>query len=291
MDKRDWQILQKLYEEKNITKVAESMFMSQPALTKRIQQMELEYKVKIVHRGKKGIQFTPQGEYLVKYAFEMIKRDIEVQNDLANMDNEISGTLRLGVSSFITRKIPPVLKEFKSKYPKVNFSLNTNWSNQIFNQIYNREIHIAFVRGDYKWLGGKRLLLEENLTLVSHDKVDLEDLPTLPRIDYNCDIKLIELIDTWWTENFSVPPKIGIRVDKTDTCRAMVANDLGYAIMPGLVVKNSEDLYQLPLNDKNGKPIIRPTWMLYHEDDYHLKLVKTFIEFMDEINFQKMIAE
>ncbi|MDE5054537.1 LysR family transcriptional regulator [Niallia taxi] len=291
MDKRDWQILQKLYKEKNITKVAESLFMSQPALTKRIQQIEAEYKVTIVHRSKKGIQFTPQGEYLVNYADEMIKRDIEVQDHLANMDDEISGTLRLGVSSFITRKIPPVLKEFKSRHPKVNFSLTSKWSSQIFNQVYNHEIHIGFVRGDYKWIGGKRLLLEENLSLVAHSKVDLEDLPSLPRIDYICDVKLQDMIDTWWSENFSVPPKVGIKVDKTDTCREMVAHDLGYAIMPSLVIKNTGNLYQLPLNDKDNNPITRHTWMFYNQDDYNLKLVKTFIEFMDEINFQDMISK
>ncbi len=291
MDQRDWHILQMLYREKNITKLAESLFMSQPALTKRIQQIENEYKVKIIHRGKKGIQFTPQGDYLVDYAIEMLKRDTEVRDHLANMDTEISGTIRLGVSNLITRKIPPVLKEFKKRYPKVEFSLTSNWSNKIYNQLYNHEVHIGFVRGDYKWTGGKRLLLVENLALVSHSKVELDELPQLPRIDYNCDVKLKDMIDTWWSENYSVPPKVGIKVDKTDTCKEMVINDLGYAIMPSLVVKNTSDLYQVALKDKNGDPITRETWMLYNEDDYELKLVRSFIEFMEEINFQQMISK
>ena len=291
MDKRDWHILQMLYIEKNITKVAGNLFISQPALTKRIQQIENEYEVKIIHRGKKGIQFTPQGEYLVNYAAEMLERELEVKDHLKNMDTEISGTLRLGVSGFITRQIPPVLKQFKSRYPKVKFSLTTIWSNQIYNQVYNHEIHIGFVRGDYTWNGGKKLLLTENLVLVANDKIEVSELPLLPRIDYNCDVKLKDLIDNWWAENFTVPPMVGIKVDKTDTCREMVANDLGYAIMPSLVVKNQGELYETTLKDKEGKPIIRETWMLYNEDDYELNLVRTFIEFMDEINFQQLITK
>ena len=291
MDKRDWHILQMLYIEKNITKVAGNLFISQPALTKRIQQIENEYEVKVIHRGKKGIQFTPQGEYLVNYAAEMLERELEVKDHLKNMDIEISGTLRLGVSGFITRQIPPVLKQFKSRYPKVKFSLTTNWSNQIYNQVYNHEIHIGFVRGDYTWNGGKKLLLTENLVLVANDKIEVSELPLLPRIDYNCDVKLKDLIDNWWAENFTVPPMVGIKVDKTDTCREMVANDLGYAIMPSLVVKNQGELYETTLKDKEGKPIIRETWMLYNEDDYELNLVRTFIEFMDEINFQQLITK
>jgi DNA-binding transcriptional LysR family regulator len=280
-----------LNREKNITKVAGNLFMSQPALTKRIQQIEKEYAVKVIHRGKKGIQFTPQGEYLVKYAIEMIERDLEVKDHLNNMDTEIAGTLRLGISGFITRQIPPVLKQFKSKCPKVNFSLTTNWSSQIYNQVYNHEVHIGFVRGDYTWNGGKKLLLTENLSLVSNHKIEVCELPMLPRIDYNCDVKLKDLIDTWWAENFKVPPNVGMKVDKTDTCREMVANDLGYAIMPSLVVKNQGELYETVLKDKKGNPIIRETWMLYNEDDYEINLVRTFIEFMDEINFQQMISK
>ncbi|MBM7652046.1 substrate-binding domain-containing protein [Neobacillus cucumis] len=227
----------------------------------------------------------------MKYAAEMIEREQKVKDHLNNMDTEISGTLRLGVSGFITRQIPPILKQFKNRYNKVNFSLTTNWSNQIYNQVYNHEIHIGFVRGDYTWKGGKKRLLTENLVLVANDKIELSDLPSLPRIDYNCDVKLKDLIDTWWAENFILPPMVGIKVDKTDTCREMVANDLGYAIMPGLVVNNHGNLYETALKDKEGNPIIRETWMLYNEDDYELNLVRTFIEFMDEINFQQMITK
>lgn len=289
MINRDWHILQMLYIEKNITKAARNLFISQPALTKRLQQIEKEFEVKIVHRGQKGIQFTPQGEYLVEYTKEMIKREKEAKDQLANMSKEISGTIRLGLSNFITRKIPPVLKMFKEKYPKVNFELTSNWSSKIYEQIYSNEIHIGFVRGDYKWKGEKELLLVENLALVSYKKVELEDLPLLPRVDYICDVKLQDMIDTWWAENYKVPPKLGIKVDKTDTCMEMVANDLGYAILPSLVVKN-ENLYQVTLENQDNKPIIRETWMLYHEEDYNLKLIKTFVEFMVEINFQKIIS-
>lgn len=291
MDSKDWYILQMLYEQNNITKSASNLFISQPALTKRLQNMEEEFCIKIVYRGQKGIQFTPEGEYLVGYAKEMIKREQQIKDELKNMNEEFSGTIRLGLSNFITRQIPPVLKMFKERYPKVEFKLVSTWSSEIYNKIFNREIHIGFVRGDYKWKGRKQLLLVENLALVSYKKVELDELPYLPRVDYNCDVKLQEMIDAWWAENYRVPPCIGIKVDKTDTCREMVANDLGYAIMPSLVLKKSEDLYQIALKDKNNKPIIRETWMLYNEEGYNLKLVKTFVEFMAEINFQEMISQ
>lgn len=291
MNSKDWYMLQTLYREKNITKSANNLFVSQPALTKRIQQIEKEFGIEIVHRRQKGVQFTPQGEYLVKYAENMIKEEQELKDKLANMNEEISGTIRLGMTSFITRQIPPVLKRFKERYPKVDFKLTSGWSNEIYNQIYNQEIHIGFVRGDYKWKGMKELLLVENLALVSYKKIKFSELPNLPRIDYNSDVKLQEMIDKWWGENYNVPPNIGIKVDKTDTCREMVANDLGYAIMPSVILKKSDNLYNVPLKDQSNNPIIRETWMLYNEEGYKLKLVRSFLEFMKEINFQEIISK
>ncbi|RBN36768.1 LysR family transcriptional regulator, partial [Priestia megaterium] len=55
MDDRDWLILQVLYREKNITKAAKELFISQPALTHRLQQMEKEFHVQIVNRGRRGV--------------------------------------------------------------------------------------------------------------------------------------------------------------------------------------------------------------------------------------------
>ncbi|WP_238933669.1 helix-turn-helix domain-containing protein [Brevibacillus choshinensis] len=68
MDDRDWQVLHILYNQKNITKTAQLLFITQPALTKRLMQIEEEFGVKIVNRGIKGVHFTPEGELLAKRA-------------------------------------------------------------------------------------------------------------------------------------------------------------------------------------------------------------------------------
>jgi DNA-binding transcriptional LysR family regulator len=286
METRDWLILKVLNEENNITKTAENLYISQPALTKRLQQIEKEFGVQIVHRGRRGVHFTPQGEYLVKCADEMLNRLVEIKDKISNMDDEVVGTLRLGVTNFITRhKLPKVLKLFKDQYPKVEFKVNSGWSSDIYNQVYNQEVHVAFVRGDYKWQDQKYLLLQENLCIASAHPIDLKELPRMPRIEYKADVKLKELINNWWTENYSEPPLIGIEVDKTDTCREMVINGLGYAIMPSLVLSETKDICKINLEMKDGTPILRDTWMFYHEEFMELKLVRTFVEFVKSQTF------
>ena len=72
MDERDWSILLTLYEEKNITRAAKKLFISQSSLTSHIHDIEARFGVKVVVRSKQGVTFTEEGEYLVQCAREMI---------------------------------------------------------------------------------------------------------------------------------------------------------------------------------------------------------------------------
>lgn len=74
MDQKDWKVLKLLHEEKNITKTAEKLFVSQPSLSYRLKNLEKEMGADIIFKTKTGIEFTSEGEYLVKYAKEMLQK-------------------------------------------------------------------------------------------------------------------------------------------------------------------------------------------------------------------------
>ncbi|MDN3015488.1 LysR family transcriptional regulator [Paenibacillus sp. BSR1-1] len=290
MDEQDWIILKVLYEKKNITKTAESLYISQPSLTKKIQQIEKEYQTEIVKRGTKGVHFTPQGEYLAQCADEMLNRLQQIKDTVSNMGEEVSGTLRLGVSNYITRhKLPHLLKLFREQFPKVNYKVTTGWSRDVFNLAYNGDVHIGMVRGDYQWSDSKFLLFEENLCVASLEKIEIRDLPSLPRIEYETDALLKTMIDNWWSGQFSKAPFIGMEVDKADTCMEMVVNGLGYGILPSVLVQDHQNLHLIILKDKKGNPIVRRTWMFYHEKSLETKIVKEFVEFIKKLDFKSTI--
>lgn len=279
MDHRDWEILDILYNQKNITKTAQMLFFTQPALTKRIMQIEAEFNVKIVNRGVKGVSFTPQGEFLAQRASEMITAIRSIKDDVLNMSEEVVGTLRLGVSIFFGKyKLPGLLKQFKQQYPQVDYQVETGFSKDIFNLVYNHNVHIGFVRGDYSWPGPKHLLFEEKIIVISTERINLEDLPNLPRIDYHSDFLYKSLIDKWWSENYIKPPRISMKVDRGDTCREMVLNGLGYAIMPSMFVSDRNDICKIEIMDSMGQPITRNTWMFYHEQALENRIVKAFVD-------------
>nr|WGE04272.1 LysR family transcriptional regulator [Bacillus subtilis] len=285
MDDRDWLILHTLYKEKSITKIGKSLFIAQPTLTKRLQQIEKEMDVKIVNRGIKGVQFTPEGEYLAKQAADMLNRLRKIKEDLKNSNNQVVGTLRLGVSNFISKyKLPYLLKRFKDQYPHVEFQVETGYSRDIFNLLYNQQVHIGFIRGEYSWPDQKYLLFDEKLCIASKSNINIEDLPLLPRIDYRTDSLYKQLVENWWAERYLQPPYIAMVVDQGDTCKEMVANGLGYAIMPSLFLENVEDIHKIYLTDKEGKPIIQKTWMLYHQESLELNVVRAFVHLIENLD-------
>src|SRR5690625_1021695 len=141
MNDKDWDILLTLYEEGTITKTAEKLYISQPALTYRINQLEKEFNTKIIYRGNKGVIFTKEGNYLVNYAKEMVKELRKTRDNIINMKESVQGTLRLGVSSnFALYQLPLLLEKFLAKYPKAEISLITGWSSLLLSQLQSEEV-------------------------------------------------------------------------------------------------------------------------------------------------------
>lgn len=286
MEERDWLIVQELYKYKNITKTANSLFMSQPALTARLQHIEREFGVTIVERTRKGVHFTPQGEYLAKNCTEVLQSLIKIKEKVINLGGMIAGTLRLGASSYITMyTLPRLLKHFRLKYPAVEFKVTTTWSKEIFNLVHNQEVHVGFISSDYGWHDKKHLLFEEAIYVAATDEFDLANLPNLPRINYNTDALIKNMIDQWWRENFNRPPAISMEVDKLYTCKEMVRNGLGYAIMPARILSDMGTLHKVMLTDRSGKPLLRKTWMIYHKDSLETDTIREFVEFVRQMDF------
>ncbi|MEC1154342.1 LysR family transcriptional regulator [Cytobacillus horneckiae] len=283
MNDKDWLILKTVAEENNITKAAERLYISQPALTYRINQIEQDVKVQILERKKKGIKFTDEGKFLVQYANEMLHRLQHVQEELANMSDRTKGIIRIGVSSNYARiKLPPILQSFLEQYDRVQFSVITGWSDEIYKRLQQEDIRMAIIRGENDWHHDKILLERDAVAVISKEPILIEELPSLPRITYQTEPKLQQLIDDWWKEQYQVPPNITMEIDNIETCKKLVANGLGYAIVPSLGLSQLENIHAQTIQAKNGDNIERETWLLYKQEDIRSTVSQAFIDFLRE---------
>ncbi|SDI80586.1 LysR family transcriptional regulator [Paenibacillus naphthalenovorans] len=281
MDEKDFLLLKTLYTEKNISRTAEILYISQPAITYRIQNLEKYFNTPIISRGKKGVEFTAEGECLVKLADQILHEIRKTKEKIQNMGHQVQGTLRLGVSSNFARyRLPALLKRFVRLYPDVEIIVKTGWSTEVMNYLYKDEVHIGIVRGDHHWHEHHYFLYEEPVTIASKEPIHLEDLPTLARINYKTDSHLKQTIDHWWHKTFHHPPLITMDVDRIDTCVELVKNGLGYAIIPSISLSEIDSLHTIDLYSEENQPISRKTWMTHRHAALELSVVKAFVDFM-----------
>ncbi|TXC92183.1 LysR family transcriptional regulator [Metabacillus litoralis] len=288
MQTSELRILVVLSEEMNMRKAAERLFVSQPALSQRLQTIEKSWGFPIFLRSQKGLTLTPAGEKVIAYAKEVVLKEERVKDEILELEGEVHGTLKLAVASIIGQHwLPEVLKKYVQKYPHAKISLITGWSSEILRSMYEDHVHIGIIRGNPEWKGMKQHLLTDTLYLVDTEIQKIEDVleTERPFIQFKSDSSYYQEIQDWWHRQFQTSPKRTIVVDQIETCKQMALNGIGYAILPSVTLQEEqEDVYKIPLLDEEGNQIERDTWLLGFESSFQLKQVKAFLEVVKEYN-------
>jgi DNA-binding transcriptional LysR family regulator len=270
----------------NMRKASERLFVSQPALSQRLQTIEKEWGAKLFIRSQKGLSLTPAGEHVIAFVNEVLKKQEKVRETLYSIQDGVSGTLKIAVASIVGQNwLPQVLKKFVNKYPQVKISLVTGWSSEILNSLYDDQVHIGIIRGTPDWKGVKVHLFADPLFLVDREDTKPEQLleTDRPFIQFKSDSNYYQEIQDWWMRNFNTSPRRTIVVDQIETCKQMAFNGIGYAILPGITLTKAErEIYKIPLVNENGEPLKRDTWLLGYESAFQLKQVQALVEVIKE---------
>lgn len=279
----DIKLMITLAEEKNMRKAAERLFVSQPALSQRLQNLEKQVGSELFIRSQKGLIITASGEIILHYAKKMEETYQTMLEQLQILNSDISGTLKIAVSSVVAQYwLPPVLKRYVSDFPNVQVSLFTGWSSEITNRLYENEVHLAIVRGNQNWYGEKEVLFSDELLLVDTQKFELSEYKEIhrPFIQFKSNSNYYQIIQSWWYEQFNSLPRNEIVVDQIETCKQFVLNGLGFAILPSTVLHDVKDdiLIKTPLYTKENTLLTRDTYLLYNRDALKLKQVEGFMQ-------------
>lgn len=278
VEDKDWLIIKRLYELKSITRTAENIHITQPALSLRLKNIEQELGAVLLERSKKGVTFTPQGEIVFAYAKKYLDSIEVLKDSLQYIDQGLFGRIRLGASNFITRYfLPALFKDFKDKYPNVELQVSTGNSDYLFQSLNERKIHVAFMRGNYVWPEERHLLRSEVMCIVNNQPFEISDLPGLPLIHYSANIVNQALIDHWWKERFTAPPMKTMEVDRVDTCLEMVKHGLGWGILPESILTSDPSLHVMKMKFHSGKLLERRSWIFLHHREGKQKLIRFFI--------------
>ncbi|RYE28237.1 MAG: LysR family transcriptional regulator [Sphingobacteriaceae bacterium] len=135
----------------SFTKVASELFITQPAVTKHIRELEEQYKTKLFERNGNKIRLSEAGLLLHQYAKEIFTIYRQIDFDLHTLTQRSQGLLRMGASTTIAQYIiAPILAGFREKFTDVQLSLINGNTAQIEKALLAREIELGFIEGRSK---------------------------------------------------------------------------------------------------------------------------------------------
>lgn len=133
----------------NITKAAEELNISQPAISKSIKNLEEQLKGQLFIRTKRGVILTEEGKEFYNYIKKAIEYITSAENKFSELINLETGSIRIGVSTTLTKEfLLPYLKKFHKLYPNIDIQIITNISSELITKLKNGLIDIVIMNID-----------------------------------------------------------------------------------------------------------------------------------------------
>ena len=135
-----------LVEERSFSRAAKRMFMTQPALTKNIRNVEDGLGVKVVTRSSAGVALTPEGKILFHAAQRILNLRDEAADKIKQLSASQGGNVYVGASTIpATYILPYAVSSFRNLHEDIRIFIKTEDSEEVLNMVLDREVEIGCI--------------------------------------------------------------------------------------------------------------------------------------------------
>ena len=286
----------------SFTKAAEVLFMSQPAVTFQIRQLEEQLNARLFDRTPRGITLTAAGAVTLEYADRMLAMSTELKTRLREMSGRIGGQLLIGASTaYADLLLPHVLVEFKSRYPAVVPRLVVANSETVQARLLDRTLSMGFIEGGSQQPALKtEICCNGELYLVcapSHElararSVTAESLARHPYVSREAGSGTRAAVDSYLQACGFSPGVLQVVMEAScpSAVKALVAAGVGFSIMSWSSVNREVRLGEL-CRIAVSPPLYRPLSAVYPKERMHSRLINGFLGFAKERIAAMQLAE
>lgn len=284
-------ILKAVATEKNFTKAAEVLYLSQPSLSKQIKTLEKNLDILLINRENNKISLTENGKVFLHYSERILALCEESCRALIDLKNGDRGNLTVGASQTIgTYLMPRVLALFAQNYPQIDLKVQVNSTRLIANNVLNREIDIAVVGGEIPNELKKNLTIkhfvEDELSLIiskSHPfakkkKINKENLYYLNFITLNSNSTIRKFIDNILIQNGieTKQLKIIMQFNSIEGIKTAVSLGLGAAFVSSSAIEKEIELKTIEILKIENIRITRTLSIISNPESYKSKAFDLF---------------
>ncbi len=224
----------------NVSRAAEALRITQPALTARLQSLERELGQALFIRNRRGVRLSDAGHAFLPYAEQAVTALAsglaEVEEVAAGGGGELTLAVAPQVSTYV---LPHLLTRFAEHHPRVRLVVRTTHSEQIVELVVRREVHVGLGRQVRHAQLAYRPIYDDQLVLVVHPNDPLVEagklaraaLADTPLILFDRASSYYELTSALLREA-GVRPRSMIELDNVEAAKRMVAGGLGVALLP-----------------------------------------------------------
>lgn len=267
----------------SFTKAAEILNYSQSGISRMIGDLEKEWKVVLLERGKGGVKLTSDGLTLLPYAKSLVAEYEKLQMQVDELNGLQSGLIRIGTfSSVATHWLPNIIKEFQKDYPHIDYELLLGDYTEIEEWIMDGRVDCGFLKlpthSDFETI----FLEQDQLMAIIPENHRLAECENFP-VSALCDDPFMllekgakaEVSEIF--ERCSLTPKVHFTTWDDYAIMSMVESGLGISILPQLILQRVP--YKI-LAKELDVPAYRNIGLALKDKKTASLAVKRFIEYL-----------
>lgn len=270
---------------------AEQLYLTQPAISKRIKSLEDQLGNPLFDRHNRSLSLTNTGHSLLPKARDIVQLVNDTQLSMLNMNHKVEGRLQLGTSHHIgLHRLPPYLKSFVNLYPQAELDLSFMNSESALQAITQRQVELALTTLEvsnvkhqhYEGIVTEQIWVDEMIFVCAKEhpltnlhQIKLSDLSKYPAILPEENTFTFKLLATQFRKH-NLPLNTSMPTNYLETIKMLVSVGLGWSLLPSSMIDNKEESGLTPINVDHVK-LTRPLGLLYLQDRTLSNAAKAFI--------------
>lgn len=276
-------------EQLSFTKASEHLFISQPAVSKTIKNLEEAYKSNFFIRKRNSIELTDDGKVFLIYANRILSIYDEMEQQFLNLKDALPEKIHFGVSTTVaTYIIPKIIAKFRTQYPQVHFEITSGNSEEIESLILNEHLNFGITEGKHsnKQLHFNKFIKDEIVlvtnvqnTSLKNNSINQTTLEELPLIEREIGSGTRDVIHNILKENKITNLNIILYLNSTEAIKNYLYHSNSYAFLSINAI--SDDLINNKLKIIDIKDISMERWFYFvSRTGYNSKVMDYFEKFV-----------
>jgi len=280
---------------KNISRAAEKLFITQPAVSKQLQLLEKDFGAELFKKNGREIIPTEEGYLLYKYAKNVLSEENKIYSTIRRDDDKLYGNLTIYTSSMpADYYIHDLIIEFTSLYKDVTYTIKKIDSDMVFKNIEEGFTSFGFTGTPSKKKKVKNICIAEDEVVIvastekmkefNSNKITLEELINQKFIVRENGSATLQIFESFLNKKRIKLNDLDIIIQAEDNeiIKKFIANNVGIAVLPKKAVENELKEGKVFILELDGMALKRKLYYIYQQDRYFSKIEEKFKDYMIE---------